>query len=82
MGGSNGSNHPGKLSDLSRSTTCQPESRAFGERELGPEDLTEFLAGTVTNDWRQRRPFAGNGQISPLTDCARRDARLGDLSNA
>ena len=58
MDGSNGSNHPGKLSDLGRSMTRQPGSGAFGEGELGPEHQTEFLAGTVTNDWRQRRPFA------------------------
>ena len=57
MGGSNGSNHPGKLRDLGCSTTCQPESGAFGEQELGTEDQIEFLSGTVTNDWRQRRPF-------------------------
>ena len=76
MGGSNGSNHPGKLSDLSRSTTCQPESRAFGERELGPEDQTEFLAGIVTNDWRRRRPFATRKIEGP------RATRAGFLTNA
>jgi hypothetical protein len=58
MGGSNGSNYPGKLRDLGRSMTRQPESGAFGEGELGTEDQTESLAGTVTSDWRQRRPFA------------------------
>ena len=76
MGGSNGSNHPGKLRYLGRSTTCQPESGAFGEEELGPEDQTEFLAGTVTNDWRQRRPFATRKIMGP------RATREGFLANA
>jgi hypothetical protein len=76
MGGSNGSNSPGKLRDLGRSTTCQPKSGAFGEKELGPEDQTEFLAGTVTNDWRQRRRFATRKIKGP------RATRAGFLANA
>ena len=76
MGSSNGSNHPGELRDLGRSMTRHPESGAFGEEELGPGDKTEFLAGIVTNDWRQRRPFATRKIKGPRATCA------GFLANA
>ena len=56
--------------------TCQPESGAFGEGEIGLEDQTEFLAGTVTNDWHQRRRFATRKIKGP------RATRAGFLANA
>jgi len=76
MGGSSGSNSPGKLRDLGPSTTCQPNSGASGEGELGTEDQTESLAGTVTNDRRQRRPFATRKIKGP------RATHAGFLANA